>query len=190
MSLLRYISHPEVVIDPDVPVPEWPLTAHGRRRVVALLDQPWIGSIDRIATSAEIKAIETATIFGEHPGLAPEVRPATGEVDRRCTGYVTHERHEQLADALFARPGESAGGWEQAIDVQQRVTDALADVLVDGGGGDVAVVGHGGAGTLVWCHLAGQPIDRRLDQPGPGHYFTFDRSAVHPWRPIDRIEAG
>jgi hypothetical protein len=30
---------------------------------------------------------------------------------------------------------------------------------------DIAIVGHGGTGTLLYCHLAGVAIDRRYDQP-------------------------
>ena len=73
--------------------------------------------------------------------------------------------------------------------IQARVSAALDDLLdVDV---DVLVVGHGAAGTLWYCRLAGLPIDRRHDQPGVGHYFTIDlstRSAIHPWTPIDEIE--
>jgi broad specificity phosphatase PhoE len=49
----------------------------------------------------------------------------------------------------------------------------------------VAVVAHGGVGTLLLCHLLGAPIDRRHDQPGQGSYFRFEattRRLAHGWR--------
>ena len=33
MSLVYFITHPDVVIDPDVPVPQWPLSAQGKERM-------------------------------------------------------------------------------------------------------------------------------------------------------------
>lgn len=42
MPHLHHVSHPEVVIDPDVPVPQWSLSAEGRRRAELLTAAPWI----------------------------------------------------------------------------------------------------------------------------------------------------
>ncbi|MEM8924231.1 MAG: histidine phosphatase family protein [Actinomycetota bacterium] len=198
MSVLRYISHPNVVIDPDVDIPRWGLSDIGRRRFERMLAQPWVPSIGRIVTSTETKAVEAGTMLAEHLGLAIEQREASGENDRSATGYVPHEQHEALADRFFGWPHQSADGWERAVDAQRRVVDALADLVSEPVGierwaaGDVAVIGHGGVGTLLYCHLAGEDIDRRHDQPGQGHYWTYDRSSgtmAHGWRSIDILDA-
>jgi broad specificity phosphatase PhoE len=61
---------------------------------------------------------------------------------------------------------------------------------------DIAIVGHGGAGTLLYCHLAGLPIDRRYDQPATngGNWFAFDRASrkllCHGWQSIDTASRG
>jgi broad specificity phosphatase PhoE len=60
----------------------------------------------------------------------------------------------------------------------------------DRSGGSIALVSHGAVGTLLYCHLAGQPIDRRWDQPpnGGGNFYRFTmspREAHFWWRPID-----
>jgi broad specificity phosphatase PhoE len=188
VAYLYYVSHPEVVIDPDVPVPDWALSDPGRERAQALVRQPWVESVGRVVSSAETKAHETATVIAGHLDLTIEVRTATGEFDRSSTGYVPAERHEELADRLFATPDRSADGWERAVDAQARMVAALSDVIADGPD-DVAVVGHGGVGTLLLCHVAGSAIDRRHDQPVAGCYWTFDRGRrelMHGWRPIDR----
>ena len=139
--------------------------------------------------SSETKSVEAATALAEQLGLQVEVRPATGEIDRSATGYLPAVEHERVADALFAHPDVSSAGWERAVDAQVRIVAALADVLASAAtGGDVAVVGHGAVGTLWWCHLAGEPIDRRWDQPGQGHLITVDaatRRPLHHWVPID-----
>ncbi len=200
MSLFRYISHADVAKDPHVPVPRWGLDDTGRRRVAVLAEQPWLAAVGRFVCSAETKAIETATILAERWQRPIEIRPETGETDRSATGYVPEARHAELAARYFAEPARSADGWERAIDGQHRVVDALADLLVEPGPGateearahpDVAVIGHGGVGTLLWCHLAGAAIDQTNDQPGQGHYWTWDRSTgvmLHRWHPIDADE--
>ena len=86
-------------------------------------------------------------------------------------------------------PTSARPGGRRATAAQARIVAALDDVLAAAAtGGDVAVVGHGAVGTLWWCHLAGEPIDRRWDQPGQGHLITVDaatRRPLHHWLPID-----
>ncbi len=195
MSLLRYISHPNVNIDAEVPVPNWSLSEEGITRARALAAQPWVATIGRVISSDETKATMTAAILASAIGRSVEVRPETGEIDRSATGFVSHERHEQLADQLFAEPTISAEGWERAADASTRIVTAFSDLLAEPPAGeepsgkpDVAIIGHGGVGTLLYCHLAGLPIDRRHDQPGQGYYWTYDRTAQtmnHSWLAVD-----
>lgn len=42
MRLVYFITHPDVVIDPEIPVPRWPLSERGRERMKTLLAKPWI----------------------------------------------------------------------------------------------------------------------------------------------------
>lgn len=191
MADLHYVTHPEVLVDAAVPITEWGLSGLGRSRGRAMLGQPWVPRVGRIVSSAETKALEMARLLGDHVGLEVEVRPATGENDRSATGFVPPAEFEQLADRFFAEPEDSVRGWERAIDAQARIVGALEDLLVPSTTTDVAVVGHGGVGTLWYCHLAGLPIDRRHDQPGQGHSFSVDLATSRPrhaWRPIDRVD--
>jgi len=60
---------------------------------------------------------------------------------------------------------------------------ALADLLEPGAvsdGDGIAVVGHGGVGTLWWCHLAGESIARRHDQPRGGCLYSVDLNHGRP----------
>jgi hypothetical protein len=43
------ITHPNVVISADVPVPRWPLSERGRERMRLGLQQPWIAGGHRRA---------------------------------------------------------------------------------------------------------------------------------------------
>ena len=186
--ILRYITHPQVEIELARPVTEWRLSDAGRARAGRLLVQPWITSIGRLISSAEAKALETARILGAHLQIDPEVRPDIGENDRSSTGPLPREEFERLADQFFARPGQRVRGWESAVDAQRRIVEGLADLLASSQPRDVAVIGHGGVGTLWYCHLAGLPIDRRHDQRSQGHYFSVDLATgrlMHGWRSID-----
>ncbi len=190
IALLRYVTHPQVTIDPDAPVTSWHLSPEGRRRAHALLGQPWVRDIGRVVSSHETKAQETAAILADHLGLEVEVRAGIGENDRSATGFVPPAAFEQLADRFFADPEVSVEGWERAVDAQARIVTGLADLLDPGTDRDVVVVGHGGVGTLWYCALAGVAISRDHDQPGQGHHLAVDLGTgrpLHGWRPIDHL---
>jgi len=190
VSRLYYVSHPEVAVDPDVPVPRWSLSDVGRQRALAMLEQPWLSRMTAIGSSPETKALEMAGIVGDHLSLDVEVINDSHEIDRSATGFVSHDRHEALADQLFAEPAQSAAGWERAIDAQHRAVEVFAPLL-QADAQTHLVVGHGGIGTLLLCHLLDIEVDRSHDQPGQGHYWAFDcelQRVVHRWRPIDQIE--
>jgi broad specificity phosphatase PhoE len=191
MPIAYYITHPQVRIDANVPVPEWGLSDIGRARTSAMLDQPWVRSIRRIVSSGERKAIETAEILGRHLRLEVEVRERMHENDRSATGFLPPAEFEAVADQFFANPYSSIRGWERAIDAQHRILSEVDTVLGTDDAADVAFVGHGGVGTLLLRSLGGREISREADQPaGGGNYFAYDiraRRVVHGWRPIDRL---
>jgi broad specificity phosphatase PhoE len=187
VTFLRYMTHPEVQIDLGFPAHTWHLSAVGRARAVQLLTLTWVADIRRVISSPENKAIETASILAAHLGIEAETRPGTGENDRSSTGPLPPAEFGRLADRFFAEPEEAVRGWERAVDAQRRIASALSSLLDPGPSGDIAVIGHGGVGTLWYCHLAGLPIDRRYDQPSQGHYFSVDLGTgrpTHAWQPI------
>ena len=192
MSWLRYVTHPDVVVDPGLAIERWTLSQRGERRARSMLAQPWVPDVRRVVSSDETKAIRTAQILADHLGLDVEVIDGLGENDRSATGFLPPEEFEAMADRFFAHPETSAEGWERAVDAQRRIVAALDPVLADAAATPTVVVGHGGVGTLWCCALTGQAISRRHDQPGQGHYFTVDAATStvrHPWRPIDEVRS-
>lgn len=187
MGTAWFITHPEVAIDPAVPVPDWGLSAEGHRRAALLAAQPWVPGLVAVFCSAERKARETAAGLG----LPLRVRAALGENDRSATGYLAKAEFEATADRFFAEPDTSIRGWERAVDAQARIVAAVAAALAEAPPGDVAIVAHGGVGALLRCHLAGVAITRAEDQPtgGGGHLFAFDRATLRLLTPWRRIEA-
>lgn len=190
MPTVHFVTHPEVSIDPTVPVPEWGLSAVGLARARLLAGLPWVAAVRLVASSAERKAIETARALALGCGGVPTVDPALGENDRSATGYLPRAEFEEVADAFFAHPEQSVRGWERAVDAQRRIVGAVEGLLrTASGDGDIAVCSHGAVGALLLCHLLGVPISRTLDQPGSGgNVFTFDartRRVLTRWRPLE-----
>jgi broad specificity phosphatase PhoE len=185
------ITHPNVVISRDVPVPRWPLSELGKQRMRAGLKQPWVRDVTSIYCSTEQKALDGAEILAGHLGIGFETVEALGENDRSATGFLPPEAFERVADQFFASAETSVRGWERAIDAQSRMVHAVERIgNTDKTSGAIAIVSHGAVGTLLYCHLAGEPIDRRRDQPpnGGGNYYRFTvspRAAHFWWRAFD-----
>ena len=191
MTGAYFVTHPDVIIDPAIPITEWRLSPVGRRRMEVLLQQPWVPNLGSVWCSSERKAIEAAEIIGNAVGANPRQLRQLGENDRSSTGYLPRVEFEATADAFFANPDRSIRGWETAADAQRRIIDAIATVLGQTQAGpDIVLVSHGAVGALLLCHLRNCPISRLRDQPpgGGGNYFAFDattRSLRHGWRPIE-----
>lgn len=188
MRRLYYISHAEVVIDPQVPVPDWRLSERGRARhaTFAQVCPP----LAAIWSSDERKARDGAEILADVQRVTPRILHDLHENDRSATGYLHGPEFEATADAFFARPEDSVRGWERAVDAQARILKALHQVVAEVPEGDIAVVAHGGVGALFRAHLKGAGIDRSHDQPpgGGGHLMIV---ALPDWRLVQdwtRIE--
>ena len=79
MKTVYVITHPEVVIDPNVPVPRWPLSQKGRARMQGLLSAPWIKDVKAVYSSEEQKAVDGAFIIAQHLGLTVSTIAGIGE---------------------------------------------------------------------------------------------------------------
>lgn len=191
-QIVRYLTHPQVVIDPEIDIPNWSLNATGKARVDALVRSGALRGTKRIVSSAETKAIETAEPIATSLGCAYEIREAMHENDRSTTGFLPPHAFEEVADQFFASPEQSIRGWERAIDAQARIVREVDAVLADHEDSDLLLVGHGGVGTLLYCALLGVPIDRTFDQGpgGGGCVFAFDSVARQPlsgWQPMEAL---
>jgi broad specificity phosphatase PhoE len=185
-----FITHPEVVVDPRIPVPQWKLSARGIARVHRMLEQDWVADIGHIVSSEERKAMDAAELLAGHLGLSFATRAELGENDRSATGYLQRGEFEATADLFFKQPDRSVRGWEPARAAQARIVDAIDGILKAAPPVNMAVIAHGGVGALLLCKLKGVPISRAEDQPGEGggNFFIFrrvDRALLQGWRPID-----
>lgn len=194
MPSIVFITHPEVVIDPAVPVPEWSLSDKGRARMSAFAGSPVVAEVRALYSSTERKAMDGAEILGDRLGLSYTTDEALGENDRSATGYIAPPEFWEVVDAFFAKPHESVRGWERAIDAQERIVSAVKRIAWECPvAGDIAIVAHGGVGTLLVAHLMRTEDARSLAQPhgGGGCYFTIDRDSfrlLEGWRVFEADE--
>ncbi|HWV80659.1 MAG TPA: histidine phosphatase family protein [Hyphomicrobiaceae bacterium] len=187
MSTIFFITHPEVVVEPTRPIARWHLSDMGIARMRAFAASSAMSEIRSIWASTETKAIESAGILAGAHGLPISIHPGLDENDRSATGYLPPEEFQRTADAFFANPHESVRGWERAIDAQRRVATAFEAIVTGSSPGDIAIVAHGGVGTLLYCHLAKLAISRQHDQPAQGCYWSCARDrrvSHHAWRSI------
>ncbi|MBW7963300.1 histidine phosphatase family protein [Bradyrhizobium sp. BR 10261] len=190
-NVVRYLTHPQVTIDPSIPVPDWGLSQIGRARTETVTATGRLSGTRQVISSGERKAIETAEIIAAKLGIDVEVREAMHENDRSATGFLLPDEFEATANQFFGQPHISIRGWERAVDAQLRIVGEVEHVLARGTPGDVLFVGHGGVGTLLYCHYAGLAIDRVHDQlAGGGCFFAFtsqERRVLHGWRRLEEL---
>lgn len=187
MPRVLIVSHPEVIVDPDIPVTDWRLSGSGRQKAARFAMSDRIANVTHVWSSTETKARETARIIARPRDLPISFDDRLCENDRRATGFLPPVLFGAAANAFFAEPGASFRGWETAFDAQARIVQAVRDIAEHHVSGDVAVVTHGAVGTLLYCHLQGLTIDRAHDQPGQGHYWSADLMTLRPdhgWIPM------
>lgn len=191
MSIVYFITHPDVEIDPSIPVTDWSLSDTGITRMQKMLSLDWVSSIDHLFSSTEKKAIDGAQIVSRELKIPFKTIEDLGENDRSSTGYLPAAEFEVVADQFFAEPSKSVRGWETASDAQSRIVRTTNKILQNKNSKAVtAIVSHGAVGTLLMCYLNNWPISRQHDQPGNGggNFFSFESSmdAIHSgWLAID-----
>ena len=174
MTHIRYLTHPQVLMEPETPVTLWGLSKVGRARAQKFTRSIALSETTQSISSAERKAVETAQPIAAALGITVEIREGAHENDRSATGYLPPDEFEVVANEFFAKPSASVRGWERAIDAQARIVREVEIVLDRNLGGDILFVGHGAVGTLLFCHYAKFAINRIYDQPSAGvHYFTL-----------------
>jgi len=189
--MIRYLTHPQVDIDPAKDIPCWSLSAEGSARVQALARSGALTGTTTVISSDETKALETATPLAEALGCTLHLKPQMHENDRSATGYLPAAEFERTADAFFGQPTISVRGWETASAAQARIVTAYRECRAQHRAGDILFVGHGAVGTLLYCHLNGLPISRTHDQlPGGGCYLDLSQTAPSPplgWQPLEAL---
>jgi broad specificity phosphatase PhoE len=186
---LILIRHSQSQPEPDRPASQWPLTAEGRRRCIALAERLAAGAPDVIVTSRERKAGETGTLVAARMRLPIAVADGLHEHQREHAGWLTNPAFEQAVAAFFTRPDELVFGEETASQAGARFDAAVRGVLATRPGQNVAIVSHGTVITLFVAQHAGvapRPFWKRLGMPAIVIFSLFDLRLLEV---IERIES-
>lgn len=191
MKKLIFITHADVIIDAEIPITKWQLSATGIQRHTAFNHSTQLTNVQHIYCSDEQKAIDGAGILSEHLDLETVILPELGEMNRSSTGYLPREVFQQVVNEFFAKPNQSIRGWESASDAQDRIHNAVLNIIHahKNHTGDIAVVSHGGVGALLLCKLLNTAISIEFDQTNDngGNYFVIDTnnlSVISGWQSI------
>lgn len=191
-----YLTHPQVRMDPNVPVPLWGLSDEGRARAEAFVARGIVPGGAFLFSSRETKALELAEILAAATGTPILTDHDMSENDRSATGFLPPALFEDHAHRFFAAPEESVSGWERATDAQRRVVGSVRMALASIPDDACAIFcGHGAVGTLLKCHIGGRAISREEDQSrwadrGGGNGFIFDMAAgtlLSEWTAMEEI---
>jgi broad specificity phosphatase PhoE len=185
MRKLILIKHaaPEVV--PGVPSEKWELSARGRAQCEPLSERLVAYAPQRIVSSTEPKAVQTAQIVAERLNVPHETGNDLFEHDRSNVPHMRSGEFISHVELFFREPDELVLGLETANEAEARFRAAIDDVLARHASGDVAIVSHG---TVIALFLAREPRERfrlwrQLGLPSfavvevPGYKLleTFDR---------------
>jgi broad specificity phosphatase PhoE len=123
--------------------------------------------VQRIYSSVERKANETAAVFGEAFRVPVVAVAGLHEHDRRGTALLSAGAFDQAMQSFFSQPAACVFGNESADAARTRFERALMPLVSDGAD-DIVVITHGTVLTLAVsarCHLDPYQFWQRLALP-------------------------
>ena len=108
-----YVTHPQVAVDPSIPVTAWGLDDRGRERARAMLGQPWISGMTAMDTCLSETIAGDVMIVG-HGGVGTlwSCHLADVAIDRRHD--QPGQGHYFAVDPTSGRPRH---GWRPIDDL-------------------------------------------------------------------------
>jgi broad specificity phosphatase PhoE len=149
MATLVLVKHSQPEVTHGVPSARWVLSRAGRQRCAWLADELRTLRAERIYSSLEPKALETAALAATSLGL--DVRPREGlqENDRSGLGFLPAAEIEARIRRLFDEPDALVMGEEKATLAAERFEAAVRAIAAEAEDGVSAVVTHGTVLTLL-----------------------------------------
>jgi broad specificity phosphatase PhoE len=165
---LILVKHSQPEIDPSVAAPHWHLSDEGRRRAVCLAGWLRPYAPERIVSSLEPKAQETAQIVAAQLGLPFGTQEGLHEHARHSVPYLSKEQFEAQVARFFSHPQELVMGEETSEGAARRFSAAVHTVLEQYPDETLAIVAHGTVISLFIaqaCALDPFPLWQSLGLP-------------------------
>lgn len=143
MRYLILIRHSVPDIQPDLPANQWRLSAKGIERCAWLARQIDFFHPDRLISSEETKAIETAKILAEKLAIPMEKSPGLQEHARTTVPYTSHADFEAKVAIFFNQSADLVFGEETAAQALDRISVTIHTILDRHPGETLALITHG-----------------------------------------------
>jgi broad specificity phosphatase PhoE len=142
------IRHADPEIDANLPAADWSLSARGVDRAKALASRLTPVGLERIYSSPEPKAMQTAGVLRDVFRVPIVAVHGLSEHDRKGTALLSAAAFGQTMRTFFSQPSAHVFGNESAERARTRFEQALFPLLSEGDG-DIMVVTHGTVLTLA-----------------------------------------
>jgi broad specificity phosphatase PhoE len=155
--LIVLVRHAAVEADPTTLPSLWPLSDEGRAGARALAREQLWQPIERIFTSPELKALETAHIIAGPNAMTFTAVEDLREVERPANQWIASRYPGGYAGAVkdyLAEPTKATHGWEPPVVAQHRIR-ACIDRLRQWEPDCFAVTGHGQTLSLYVASVTG-----------------------------------
>ena len=156
MGKLILVRHSAPEIDLARPAYQWTLSAEGRARCIPLADALRPYQPDRILSSTEPKAQETAAHVADHLRLPWTTADGLHEHERPNIPFVTPDAFRASVASFFHHPDELVFGAETAAQAYARFALALQNALALHPTQTTLVVTHGTVMSLYLAHRTGE----------------------------------
>ena len=144
MPSLILARHSSPRVDPEIPAAEWTLSDEGRVRAEVMAGAMRPHRPQRIYSSNEPKAIETATIVADCLSIPFQVAPGVHEHEGRDTGrHLPRPAFDAKIAEFFENPSRLVFGTETADDAHRRLAASIRDIAPENRFGSTVVVSHG-----------------------------------------------
>jgi broad specificity phosphatase PhoE len=157
-----------------------PLNARGRQHASQIADELVGEDIQAIYASDLSRALETAQPLASRLGLPVRTDARLREINQgEWQGLLVTEIQARYAELFRLRKDNprtvAPPGGETVSQVQERVEQALNDILQRHPGETMAIVAHGFVIAVLRVRLENKPIDEVWDLiPESGEWITYD----------------
>lgn len=165
---LILVKHSLPIIDPELPASLWELSPEGKKRCIPLAQQVAMYQPQRIFSSHEPKAIQTARMVAQHLDLLSQVAEGLHEHERPKPGLLSSDEFEKQVKALFAHPEDRVFGMETANQAQARFYRAIMQLTYPQPQQTTVIISHGTVISLflqLICQVEPFPLWKSLKLP-------------------------
>lgn len=175
MPRLILVKHSLPAISPERPRNEWRLSDEGRARAVRLAEHLRTYNVDRIVTSPEPKAAETANIVAETLGSRTvETLDALHEHDDRDAPFQDEASFRATVRRFFEHPSEAVFGPEPADAAHERFASCAWPLVVSPDAATTVALAHGRVISLFVARRNGLDPYRLWERLGLPSFAVLD----------------